>query len=441
LVKKVIPVCIALLFLCWSCTTYRPPSPSLYIEQLPQSVISEMSLEERILTEEAWTNLMQGDGDRAKKALIKLGQESPLYYAGLGYALYLLDDIQKAEAFFKAALITFPDLVLIRVGLAQIYQETGQEDSAFTEFRNIIKLDPEHEWAKSRYKTIQSEKTTRALQEARAYVSAGETEKSKTSYLRALFYSPASVDAHFALAELYQKENNFQSALVHLKAASTNDPENSEILKLYGEVLFTIQDHKKSLEIYEKLSLKEPDNLQIKDRLEIIKNRLGIFELPSQYDNISNREAVTREDIAAVIGVKFKDILQDPTQQPPIIVDIATSWAAKFILKVTTLGLIDVYPNHEFQPTKSLNRAELAEILVRLIMYLNEHGHKFIQQIPLDRIQIVDVTPSNFYYQPILTIISYDIMSLFSDKTFKPDTPITGRETIHLLDIILALIE
>ena len=140
MVKKVILVCIVLVCLCWSCTTYSPPSPTLYIEQLPQSVISEMSLEERILTEEAWTNLVEGDGDRAKKALIKLGQESPLYYAGLGYALYLLDDIQKAEEFFKAALLTFPDLVLIRVGLAQIYQETGREDSAFTEFRNIIKI-------------------------------------------------------------------------------------------------------------------------------------------------------------------------------------------------------------------------------------------------------------------------------------------------------------
>ena len=400
-----------------------------------------MSLEERILTEEAWTNLVEGDGDRAKKALIKLGQESPLYYAGLGYALYLLDDIQKAEEFFKAALLTFPDLVLIRVGLAQIYQETGREDSAFTEFRNIIKLDPKHAWAKSRYNAIKSQKTTAALQEAKAYVSAGETEKSKAAYLKALFYSPASVDAHFALAGIYKEENNHQSALVHLKAASTYDPENTEILKLYGEVLFTIQDYKKSLEIYEKLSLKEPDNLQIKDRLEIIKSRLGIFELPSQYDNISISEAVTREDIAAVLGVKFKDILEDPTQQPPIIVDIATSWAAKFILKATTLGLIDVYPNHEFQPKKSLNRAELAEILVRLIICLDEQGHKFIQQVPLDRIQIVDVTPSNYYYQPILTIISYDIMSLYSDKTFKPDTPITGRETINLFDIILALIK
>jgi len=400
-----------------------------------------MSLEERILTEEAWTNLLQGDGNRAKKALIKLGQESPLYLAGLGYALYLLDDIQKAEEFFKAALLTYPDLVLIHVGLAQIYQETGRENSAFTEFRNIIKLDPEHPWAKSKYEAFKSQKTTEALQEARAFVSTGETEKGKASFLKALFYSPTSVDAHFSLAGIYNEENDYQSALVHLKAANTYDPENNEILKLYGNILFTIQDHKNSLKIYEKLSLREPDNLQIKERLEIIKSRLGIFELPSQYDNIPNTEAVTKEDVAAVLGVKFKDIIEDPTQQPPIIIDIATSWAAKFILKMTTLSLIDVYANHEFQPKKILSRAELAEILVRLIMYLNEKGHKFILQIPLDRIQIADVTPSNFYYQPILTIISYDIMSLFSDKTFKPDAPITGRETISLFDIILALIK
>ncbi len=400
-----------------------------------------MSLEERILTEEAWTNLARGDGDRAKKAFIKLGQKSPLYLAGLGYALYLLNDIQKAEEFFKAALLTYPDLVLIHVGLAQIYQETGREDSAFTEFRNIINLAPEHPWAKSRYTAFKFQKTTMALQEARTFVSAGEPEKGKASYLKALFYSPTSVDAHFSLAGIYNEENNHQSALVHLKAASTYDPQNSEILKLYGDILFTIQDYNKSLKIYEELSLSEPDNLQIKERLEIIKNRLGIFELPSQYDNIPNREAVTKEDVAAVLGVKFKDIIEDPTQSPTIIVDIATSWAAKFILKMTTHGLIDVYANHEFQPKKILSRAEMAEILVRLIIYLDEKGHRFIQQIPLDRIQIADVTPSNFYYQPILTIISYDIMSLFSDKKFKPDAPITGRETISLFDIILALIE
>ena len=346
-----------------------------------------------------------------------------------------------AEEFFKAALVAHPDLALIHIGLAQIYSETGRENSAFTELRNIVRLEPDHPWAKPKYEAIKSKKTDEAIREARAFVAAGEIENGKSSFLRALFYSPTSVDAHYSLADIYNKENNPQSALVHIKAASTYDPENTDVLKLYGDLLFSVQDFKNSLRIYEKLILKEPEDTQIKERLESIKSRLGIFELPSQYDSIPSSEAVTKEDVAAVIGVKFKDFIDDPAEQPPIIVDIATSWAAKFILKLTTIGLIDVYANHEFQPKKILNRAEMAEILVRLILYLDEKGETFIQQIPLNRIQIADVTPSNFYYQPILTIISYDIMSLFPDKTFRPDAPISGREVLRLFDIILALLE
>jgi tetratricopeptide (TPR) repeat protein len=399
-----------------------------------------MTLEERMLTEEAWTNLKQGDGEKAKRTLVRLGKASPLYYAGLGYALYLLEDIQTAEDFFKAAAQYYPDLVLIHVGLAQIYQETGRQDSAFAEYRNIIKLDPEHPWAKPRYKSAKTQMTNEALREAKTHYSAGQVEKSKAAYLRALFYSPASVDAHLALAGIYKEENSLQSALVHLKAAKTHEPENTEILKMYAEILFERQDLKEGLKVYEKLSEKEPENQQIKDRLETIKNRLGIFELPSQYEEIPGAEVATKEDVAAVLGVKFKDILEDPPRQPPIIVDIATSWAAKFILKTTSLGLLDVYPNHKFQPEKIFTRAEMAETLVRLITLLEEEGHRFVQHIPLDRIQIADVTPSNFYYQPIKTIISYDIMSLSSDKTFRPDAPVSGQEAIDLLDIILALI-
>lgn len=439
--KKVFVILIVLASLCMSCVPYRPPSPTLYVESLPQSVISEMSLEERIQTDAAWANLKRGDGERAKKIFVKLGKESPLYYAGLGYALYLLEDIQTAEDFFKAALLAFPDLILVHVGLAQIYEETGREDSAFAEYRNIMKVDPEHPWAKPRYENMKIQKTNEALQEARAYLSAGQTDKGKASYLKALFYSPASVEVHLALANLYKEEDNFQSALVHIKAASTSDPENTDTLKLYGETLLAAQDLKKSLEIYEKLVEKVPDDTQVKDQLKVIKNRLGIFELPSQYDDIADSEAVTKEDVAAIIGVKFQHILEDPTRQPHIIVDIATSWASRYILKMTTLGLLDVYPNHEFQPKKTITRAEMAEILVRLIMHLEQKGHRFIQQIPVDRIKISDVTPSNFYYQPILTIISYDIMTLSADRAFNPDAPVSGQEAIRLLEIILILVQ
>ncbi len=209
---------------------------------------------------------------------------------------------------------------------------------------------------------------------------------------------------------------------------------------MYGDILFDLQDFTNSLQIYEKVLEKEPDNKQILERIEVLKNRLGLFELPSQYENIPNRQSISREDIAALMAVKFKDVLEAPSAKPPIIVDIATSWAARYILELASLGLLDVYSNHEFLPQETVSRAQLAETLVRLIMYLEQRGKKFIQQIPPERIQIADVTPSNYYFRPILAILAYDIMALSVDKKFRPNDPVSGAEAIRLFNIIAALI-
>jgi hypothetical protein len=82
----------------------------------------------------------------------------------------------------------------------------------------------------------------------------------------------------------------------------------------------------------------------------------------------------------------------------------------------------------------------MAEILLRLINHLMDRGYRFLQQIPPESIQISDVSPDNYYYQPIIRIISYDIMSLSLDKTFKPDHPVSGQNSIKLLDIIMGQI-
>lgn len=438
--KKTAAICFIFACFYWSCATTQSVSPTLYIEGLPQTIIAEMSLNERILTEEAWSDLKDGEGERAKKKFMKLGTESPLYYAGLGYALYLLQDAKAAEDFFKASLQFYPDLVLIHVGLAQIYEETGREDAAFSEYRNILKIEPEHYWAKPRYESIKKAKTDEALSQGRQLNRSGQTERSKSSYLKSLFYSPASRDAHLALVHIYREEENFQSALVHIKAANSADPDSTEILTIYGDILFDLQDQTNSLQIYERVLEKEPDNTQVQERIETLKNRLGLFELPSQYENIANLQSVKREDVVALMAIKFKDTLEEPSAKPPIIVDIATSWASRFIIKLTSLALFDVYPNHEFLPQETVSRAQIAETLVRLILYLEQRGHRFIQQIPADRIQITDVTPSNYYYRPILAIISYDIMTLSLDKKFRPNAPVSGAEAIRLFDIIAALV-
>jgi Tfp pilus assembly protein PilF len=440
LVKKAFLVILSFL-LVWSCATYQPPPPSLYVGNLPQAVVAELSLDERILTEEAWENLRQGRGKKAQKLISKLGTESPFYYVGMGYASFLLNSLRDSQSYFKLALDNYPDMILAHIGLAQVYQKTGQEDLAFVEFREILKQEKDNTWAQQSYDILKERKTAEALEEAETYLARQDMERSKEALLKALYYSPQSTEAHLSLAEIYIKEDNQENALVHLKSASANEPDNREILKLYAETLYQAEDFPRSLEIYEKLLEAEPKNEDIQIRVKALKNRLGIFELPSQYDAIPSTEAVTKEEVAALIAVKFKDILDEPQTQPPIIIDISTSWASKYILKTTTLGILDVYSNHTFQPKKIVTRAEMADLLYRLINYLKRKNHMFISQIPPERIQISDVSPDNYYYQPILRMVSYDIMDLSADRTFNPDLPVSGQQAMRLLDIIMTLIK
>ncbi len=413
----------------------------MYTGELPQSIVTDLSLDERILVEDAWKSIRVGNTKNALKILEKLGSSNSFYYTGMGYVAYLMGEFQTAEQYFQASLSYFPDVELAHFGLAQLYNDFKNTDSAFSSYREILNKDPDNPWAKPRYDEIKERKTEEALTQARAFMSAGDTTNSKESFLRALYYTPDSTEAHLALGQLYRDEENFQNALLHLKAASAEDSTNTDIRKVYADTLFQAGELKNSLGIYEDLLQQNPGDQEIRDRLETIKNRLGIFELPSQYNAIPSTESVTKEDVAALLSVKFKGIIEDQRGKPPIIIDISTSWASRFILHTASLGILDVYPNHTFQPKKVITRAEMAEVLFRLIEHLRKKGHSFIQQIPPNRIQISDVSPSNYYYRPIILLVSYDIMTLSRDRAFHPDQAVSGRETIRLLDLILALIK
>ena len=108
----------------------------------------------------------------------------------------------------------------------------------------------------------------------------------------------------------------------------------------------------RSLDLYERLA-NEPEGRGRAEPVENLKNRLGIYELPSLYNAIADSESVTREDLAALIAVKLKENLDDSGVKPPILVDIQTSWAARFILKVTALGIMEDFENHTFLPESS----------------------------------------------------------------------------------------
>ena len=423
-----------------SCVSVPPPPPNLHLENLPQSLTGAMELEERIQTQDAWNYIRDGRLDKAQKALLKLGPESPLYDIGLGYLALARDDYQAAEGFFRQGVEKYPNSTLARLGLVQLYQKTNDSDRTVNELREVLKLDSRNEWARDNYEALKKQKTEDAVDEARSAAAAGDISKATDAYLRALHYSPESPAVHLALAGIYRKENKPSSALVHLKAAAAADPKNLDILADYAAALDENKQFERSLEVYEKILEIEPGNADAKNRVEAIKNRLGIFELPSKYSDVATSPAIAREDLAALVAVKLRNDLGEAPGKPPIIVDISASWASKFILKVTSLGLVDVYANHTYQPRRLVTRADLAEVLDRVVTYLDERGHRFFRQIPPERIQISDITPEHANYRPISDILSYQIMELFPDRTFRPNQTVSGPEAGQAIDALLALL-
>jgi tetratricopeptide (TPR) repeat protein len=424
-----------------ACVTVAPPPPTLAIESPTPSFSAELSLDERIAVEDAWKLLRQGRVDRAQKKLLELPETNPFRAAGLGYVALVVNNLAAAEQNFLAAAESFPDLPMAYLGLAQVYEATGQPDLVYKNYLEVLKREPENERARTEVEAIRLQKTQEYMAEAESYASLGNAERGKESYLKALEFSPKLQAAHLGIARLYMREKSFPNALFHLQAAFQNEPKNPAVLRDYAEALFLSGQLSRSLDTYAKLLEVAPTDKAAQARSEAIKNKLGVFDLPSQYSAIPSLAAVTREDVAALIAVKFREAFDTTPPRTPVIVDITTSWALRDIVRVAGFDIMEVNSNRTFEPRRTVTRADLADVLVRLVSALRKRGFRIVEQIPVDRIRIADVPPDHFSFPTISQAIAFQLLGLGSDRTFKPDQPVSGVEAVKAFDLLAGLIK
>ncbi|MGQ9471555.1 MAG: S-layer homology domain-containing protein [Candidatus Aminicenantales bacterium] len=422
-----------------------PPPPSLTpppfpLESLPPAITATMSLQERLIAEEAWNELRRGNLPAAEISLAKLRKLGASFYLITGFIQLTRMENAAAKESFEQVLADFPRLSLAYAGLAQAYLNLGDKEAAFTALREVLKEEPENKRARELFNELKENRTNELREAAGQAIKQGNLTAAKEALLQGLHYSPEAVDLHLTLAQVYRQEKNLASALTHLRAAVDLAPRQRDLLRQYAEALLEAEQYSRSLDAFERLLELNPGDKEIQARLAAIKDKLGIVELPSQYDAIPRLETVTREDVAALIAVKFKNFLPRQGDSPPIIIDIATSWASRFIIQTASLGFLEVYSDHTFRPKNIVTRAEMAETLARMVHYFREQGKKLVPQIPREKILIPDVSQEHAYYTSIIEAISYQLMELSTDKLFKPDSPVSGLEAARTMDVLLSLI-
>lgn len=102
--------------------------------------------------------------------------------------------------------------------------------------------------------------------------------------------------------------------------------------------------------------------------------------------------------------------------------DIAGHWAAEDIVYLYNKGIIDGLSDEEFAPEKKVTRAEFVKMISMIAQFA-----------PTDENPFVDVSPDDWYYEPVLKGYSSGIINGYG-KEFAPNKNITREEMAVIAD-------
>src|SRR5947207_10197664 len=155
----------------------------------------------------------------------------------------------------------------------------------------------------------------------------------------------------------------------HLRRAFALDPADAKSLVQIGEILEARGEFTAAEKSYtDALAIEPSEALQA--RIDAVRARVEFARMPEEYRAIEQAAQITRADLAALIGVRLAPLVQAIAARrhdDVLITDVRSSWASAWIMAVARAGVMELLPNHTFQPRTIVRRVDLAQAASRLL--------------------------------------------------------------------------
>jgi hypothetical protein len=119
------------------------------------------------------------------------------------------------------------------------------------------------------------------------------------------------------------------------------------------------------------------------------------------------------------------------------VVDVATDvrehWAERWILAVTGAGVMEILPNHTFQPAQLVRRDELAATLAILVELAATGRPKEFASWQAVRPRFADVPEAHLFYRPAAIAVASGTMAIGDDTRFNPTRPVSGADFVRAI--------
>jgi tetratricopeptide (TPR) repeat protein len=412
------------------------PKPALPIPEgedyvYPAPAAGEVSARERNDLEKAWRRVLAGD-QRAVRDYQKILSKRPDLLAartGLAYARLRGDQIGAAAAAFEAVLGERPDDVPALVGAGSTAFRGEDLDGALALYRRALEAAPSDPVVRTRTARLKLQITERHMASAEAARGAGDEETAVREYQAALDVAPELAGMRLTLAELLLAQDEETKAVATLRADPTGD---RQVLLRLGAVLQGQGRFEEARAVFRDMLIRDPSDLEARRGERVAQEALDFQSQPEQYRRIREASRALRADLAALLAVKVSALRRLPPSEPRLAVDISSSWAREHIATILRLGIMDVYPNHTFQPRATVRRGDLARASSRVLRRLGWRRGRGAAP--------ADMRPSHLDHDAVVTVVAAGLMHYKAGGAFEPWRPVTGREAVDVVDALARLV-
>jgi tetratricopeptide (TPR) repeat protein len=399
----------------------RPPESAEYL--YPSWPAGRLEPDQQKRIDQAWRALLAGDTQRAEKDLQGVLKRQPGLVpavTALAWTRLAMGRIAEASRGFEDALRRQEDYVPAVAGAAAAAQRAGDTEQALRLYQRAQTLAPDEPLVRRRVAETRLQVTEKRVADARAALQAGNAEQAVAGYRAAL---------EAALADLLARRGEKPAAIEILEGDPTGD---RQVLLHLGDLLVGLKEYARALDAYRRVLARDPRDEEALRRSQEVRQAMELLEMPEEYRAIAAAPRISRAELAALLSVKVTALSRARAGAPKVAIDISGSWARGHIIKALGLDLIDVYPNHTFQPAATVRRGELARAVARVL--------DLLKWPPAPTPALADMTPGNLYYGAAGRVVAAGLMDLTPNGAFEAWRPVSGQEAVDVIEGLVRLV-
>jgi tetratricopeptide (TPR) repeat protein len=408
----------------------QPPQSSEYL--FPAWPAGELRPDQERRIRRAWDLLLAGDAPAAERELQKVLKKEPGLLpatTALAYARLAEGRIAEAGRGFEEVMRRRTDYVPAIAGAAQAAQRAGATAGALRLYRRGLALAPDEPFLRRKLAEARLAVTEKRVADARAAMEGGRADEAEALYRAALEAAPEVAGLRLELATVLANRGDRAAAIEVLQGDPTQD---RQVLLQLGELFAGLKQYDRALEAYRVLLSRDPRDDEALRRSQDIRQALELLEMPEEFRGIPAAPRISRAELAALLAVKVTALSRAQASAPRVAIDISGSWAREHIIKVLGLALMDVYPNHTFQPGATVRRGELARAVAGVL--------DLLKVPPAPTPALSDMTPGNLFHAAAARTVAAGLMALTPSGAFEAWRPVSGQEAVDVIEGLIRIV-